>query len=118
MYKLPKLNHIPHRDHPTPYYHKTILCLCGAIGRQRVAKLLRLCSKILPRFFISLTKFDVVLTAIYYFGQRRGCKRRKIDFNLKFQISNQIGFKSIQKLIQKFYEKFIFLTLFRVKTMF
>ena len=24
MYNLPKLNYIPHRDHPTPYYHKTI----------------------------------------------------------------------------------------------
>ena len=23
MYDLPKLNYIPHRDHPTPYYQKT-----------------------------------------------------------------------------------------------
>ena len=24
MYDLPKLNHIPHRDYPTPYYQKTL----------------------------------------------------------------------------------------------
>ena len=27
MYNLPKLNYIPHRDHPTPYYQKTIQIL-------------------------------------------------------------------------------------------
>ena len=27
MYNLPKLNYIPHRDHPTPYYQKTIQTL-------------------------------------------------------------------------------------------
>ena len=27
MYNLPKLNYIPHRDHPTPYCQKTILIL-------------------------------------------------------------------------------------------
>ena len=27
MYNLPKLNYIPHRDHPTPYYRKTIQIL-------------------------------------------------------------------------------------------
>ena len=27
MYNLPKLNHIPHRDHPTPYYQKTLQIL-------------------------------------------------------------------------------------------
>ena len=27
MYDLPKLNHIPHRDYPTPYYQKTLQIL-------------------------------------------------------------------------------------------
>ena len=27
MYNLPKLNHIPHRDYPTPYYQKTLQIL-------------------------------------------------------------------------------------------
>ena len=27
IYDLPKLNHIPHRDYPTPYYQKTLLIL-------------------------------------------------------------------------------------------
>ena len=27
MYVLPKLNHIPHRDYPTPYYQKTLQIL-------------------------------------------------------------------------------------------
>ena len=27
MHNLPKLNYIPHRDHPTPYYQKTIQIL-------------------------------------------------------------------------------------------
>ena len=27
MYNLPKLNYIPHRDHPTPYYQKTLQIL-------------------------------------------------------------------------------------------
>ena len=27
MYNLPKMNYIPHRDHPTPYYQKTIQIL-------------------------------------------------------------------------------------------
>ena len=27
MYNLPKLNYIPHRDHPTPHYQKTIQIL-------------------------------------------------------------------------------------------
>ena len=27
MYNLPKLNHIPHRDYPIPYYQKTLQIL-------------------------------------------------------------------------------------------
>ena len=27
LYDLPQLNHIPHRDYPTPYYQKTLLII-------------------------------------------------------------------------------------------